>query len=139
MAPAWMLSRGRDRILGEVDAVAVEPALVCDLEEEAVAAAEVQQPPPVAGPEQPAKRRHRHLVAADAVVRVLPGQELRVAPGRIEVAKSLGPDPGMAEQEAAVGAADDVVVPTRRVVLLVDGMQKLLQPPATAQTRSGSR
>ena len=44
---ARLPSRGLDRVGRQVDAVALEATLVGDVEEQAVAAPEVQQPPPV--------------------------------------------------------------------------------------------
>ena len=79
------------------------------------------------------ERRHRRLVAADPLARVLAGEELRVAPGAVEVAEPLGPDAGMPVEQAAGRAADHVVVPARHLAPVVVGVQQRLHAPVTAQ------
>jgi hypothetical protein len=105
-------SRARvlDRLRREVDPVAVEAALVGQLEEEARAAAEVEQPASRAVGEQLAERVHHHPVAALALAPVPAGQELVVLAG-VQLAEPLRPDPRVAVEEAARGAAHDVVAP----------------------------
>jgi hypothetical protein len=83
---------------------------VGELEEDAGAAAVVEQPAAAAIREQRAEAVHDHLVPAPALARVAAGEEAVVAT-LVELAEPLGPDPRMAVQEPAIRAAHHVVAP----------------------------
>ena len=124
--PARLLSRDLDGVGGEVDAIGVKSAPVRNVEEQPVAAPEVEQAPAPPVSEQPAEGHHRHPVAADPLTPVLAGEELGVLARRVQVAEPLRADARMPEQQAALGAADDVVIPARRLVLAIVGVQQRL-------------
>nr|BFE80940.1 hypothetical protein GCM10020093_035410 [Planobispora longispora] len=120
------------RVRRQVDAERVEPALLGQLQEEPGPAPEVQQPPPplpvVAVVEHGAEGVHGQPVAALAAGGVVPGEEAAVVVG-VEVAQTLGPDVGVAVEEAARRAAHHPVAP---LPLAVGGREERLLARVTA-------